>query len=118
MLDTSRVEFFLGPTGAGSHMHHRGHSYHHLVHGRRKWYLLPPAHATFAQEHVAKRGLLDPSSRAHVLTCIQEPGEVLFVPYGWSASSKYLEPSIGWSTGFHFDRRFSAEFPGAEESHY
>ena len=72
--------------------------------GRRKWYLLPPAHATYAQEHVAKRGLLDPASRAHAVTCVQEPGEVLFVPYGWSASSKYLEPSIGFVTGFTHDR--------------
>ena len=115
LMDSANIQWYLGPAGTGAQMHFHSHAWNWLVHGRKKWYLLPPRHATYAQRHINAGGLLPPELVRHAITCVQEAGEVVFVPHSWGHATRNLEPSIGWATEFSFDRRFSVEFDEDEE---
>ena len=116
LMDSANIQWYLGPTGTGAQMHFHSHAWNWLVHGRKKWYLLPPRHATYAQRHINAGGLLPPDLVRHAVTCVQEAGEVMFVPHSWGHATRNLEPSIGWATEFNFDRRFSVEYDEDAES--
>lgn len=40
--DSGRFEFFFGPAGAGAWLHQHAAAWNGLVHGRKRWLLLPP----------------------------------------------------------------------------
>ena len=46
----SGLQFFLGPKDSGAPMHFHQAAFNILVHGKKRWYLMPPAHATFSME--------------------------------------------------------------------
>ena len=79
-----------------------------LVYGRKQWYLLPPPHAVYSIDHPlawVKDSL--PSLSAHVLECVQEQGDVIYVPELWGHGVVNLEESIGFASEFLFG---AAEF--------
>ena len=91
------VRFLLGPAGAGEPLAAGGHRWEWLLHGRKRVHLLPPARAAYAMGE--GRGVAKGA-----VSCVLEPGEVLSVPHGWALATEYLEPSIGFVTGFTHDR--------------
>ena len=115
-FDTAGVRFLLGPAGAGEPLAAAGHRWEWLLHGRKRVYLLPPARAAHAPEpgegeegddNGEEADRSSPAGVEKAITCVLEPGEVLYSPYGWSLATEYLEPSIGWATEFVLDRQFS-----------
>lgn len=122
LLDSKATEFterktsqwlHLGPAVAGFPMTTvRDHRYDTLVYGRKFWALSPARHAMLSKRPIAA-WLASPEYRSirsegQSLHCVQEPGDILFVPSGWSAGSLNLEESIGVVTNI------ASTVPGAE----
>jgi hypothetical protein len=71
-----------------------------LIFGKKRWYLLPPAFARYARKPVSDWLLEDlPSlaadARIPLFTCVQQPGEIVFVPRGWAHAVVNLVESVG-----------------------
>lgn len=110
-----------------------------LAHGRKRWFILPPAHAVYstvpAAEWVARTwaderapqppaagagagGARKPASppaqptpwRQHVVECTQNGGDVLFVPPGWGHATLNLRTSVGIALEFSTAWETSAEY--------
>ena len=63
-------------------MHFHQAAFNILVHGKKRWYLMPPAHATFSMEPAFEwiEKLLEKNATADVIyTCDQSAGDVLVV---------------------------------------
>lgn len=92
-----------GGSGLGWHMH--GRSWLGLVHGAKRWHLLPPGAATAGTrvnplydskswlEEVLPR--LSDSGAAAPLECTQKAGEVMYVPAGWAHLTINVGAAIG-----------------------
>ena len=88
----------LGPTHAGSAWHDHSHSFFALVHGEKRWLLLPPgASAGAAGSSAAPLQWLSQRQPggATPLTCTQQSGQALFVPSGWLHAVLNLRDSVG-----------------------
>ena len=95
--------FYLGSAGSGAPMHYHSHAYNVLVYGRKRWVVLPPRHALFSKQHIAN--WLETEYKAlredgAAMECIQEPGDVLYIPEGWAHGVLNLDDSIGFSVEF------------------
>eukprot|EP00931_Biecheleriopsis_adriatica_P000300 TRINITY_DN100319_c0_g1_i1.p1 TRINITY_DN100319_c0_g1~~TRINITY_DN100319_c0_g1_i1.p1 ORF type:complete len:484 (+),score=90.11 TRINITY_DN100319_c0_g1_i1:59-1453(+) len=86
-------QFYLGPPNSGAPMHFHKEALNVLAYGRKRWFLLPPERAVYSKVPVAdwmKAGRAEGS-----LECVQEAGDVLFVPSRWAHATLNVEASIG-----------------------
>ena len=69
-----------------------------LVHGRKRWFLLPPA-AVFGEYSGSSVRAWVEQEKAQLplapLECVQEAGEVVFEPAGWHHATLNLADSVG-----------------------
>ncbi|KAJ9454492.1 hypothetical protein DIPPA_18866 [Diplonema papillatum] len=106
--ETSSFTFHAGGSGSGRSMAFAaGHSIHQLVYGRRLWVFVPPAHSFTAnasavevfEELLASKG----KEGAPVFFEAQQlPGDLVYVPHGWSYLFINLRASAGWSSVFPY----------------
>eukprot|EP00038_Savillea_parva_P025637 m.48754 g.48754 ORF g.48754 m.48754 type:complete len:279 (+) comp7029_c0_seq1:1595-2431(+) len=99
------VQFYVGPAGSGAPMHVHRSAYNVQVAGRKRWALMPPPYAMYSKEPAgrffAKRlPQLQRDEHTVVYECIQEAGDVLFVPGTWGHATLNLEESIGYASEF------------------
>ena len=88
---------FIGPAGSGVGLHEHSNAWNGLVFGRKRWVLLPPF------EHVGPTALpvtdwlqlWYPRQRDRAFECVQEAGELLYVPSGYMHAVLNLQPSVG-----------------------
>ncbi|EGD77594.1 hypothetical protein PTSG_08691 [Salpingoeca rosetta] len=102
-IETRTKQFYLGPAGSGAPMHVHSGSWNALVYGRKRWFLLPPPLAIYSKQH--PHDFIDeqlPALRARgaVLECIQESGDVVFVPEMWAHAVLNEAESIGFASEF------------------
>jgi hypothetical protein len=102
-MSRNSPHFYLGNRGTGTTVHFHSHSYNVLVHGRKRWVLLPPRHAVYSTKHIqqwlaAELPMLKQQGRS--LECIQEPGDVLYVPRHWGHGVVNLAESVGYAMQF------------------
>eukprot|EP00043_Microstomoeca_roanoka_P018235 m.194015 g.194015 ORF g.194015 m.194015 type:complete len:169 (-) comp16787_c2_seq5:1448-1954(-) len=100
---TRSKQFYLGPAGSGAPMHVHSGAWNALVYGRKHWYLLPPSEAFYSKQHpreFVQDILPELKTRSAVLECIQESGDVLFVPEMWSHAVVNEAESIGLASEF------------------
>lgn len=76
----------VGPPNAGSPMHSHHRALNILLHGRKRWLLLPPRHTYYSTVPPGpwRDALEDPATgRAPppFLECVQTPGDVLYLPH-------------------------------------
>ena len=94
---TEHAIFFVGPTHSSTWFHQHHDAYNALVFGRKRWFLLPPD-AIYGTYTASVLGWLE-RDRAGLpvapLECIQQAGEVLFVPAGWHHATLNLADSVG-----------------------
>ena len=45
-------QFYLGPAGSGASVHFHTPALNVLVHGRKRWYMLPPKHALYSKRPI------------------------------------------------------------------
>jgi len=114
---------WLGPAGAFSPLHFdRWDNLHVMVHGRKKWIVIPPGgsndvyfpHARLASpvlhfspvdaEH-PDLGRFPRFQQVSRMEFVLEPGEVVFIPTGWWHHVRSLEPSV--SLNFFWLRPFA-----------
>merc|ERR1711957_1159495 len=80
------LEFYMGPAGSGSQLHWHHTAINVQAYGRKRWFLFPPGNAVFATKPIL-RWLLEDYPRgvpSRPLECVQEPGDVIFVPIRWA----------------------------------
>lgn len=106
-------QFYLGSAGTGAPVHFHTHAYNVLVHGRKKWTLLPPRHSLYATEHIQNWLKGDQYKKLKeegaMLECIQEPGDVLYVPSSWGHGVLNLAESVGYAMEFDFSDGFEGD---------
>jgi hypothetical protein len=107
--------FFMGPRGAFTQLHYdRALNLHAMIAGRKRWQLygpdlsqrLRPARYESSWSVLSEHDLApdggrpeqDPGGVAPDYDFVLEPGEVLYVPYGWWHRVETLSPAI--STNF------------------
>lgn len=94
------TQFTVGGVLMGSPMHHHLHAANSLIHGRKLWLLKPPAEQEF-RKTVMYHDLLRSGGAPGVARCIQEAGDLLFVPSGWIHGALCLCDCAGVAHEFH-----------------
>ena len=106
-------QFYVGPAFSGSPPHYHADAWNALAHGRKRWFLYPPDDALYTSQPsyvflegggmddaLAREGALRP------LECVQEAGDVMFVPDFWGHMILNLRESVGiageWETQYWF----------------
>lgn len=89
------TEFSLGPPLSGANIHFHGAVFTGVVHGRKRWGLVPPAHAYFGTVP-GRRWFDSPAAREpFVRHCIQRAGDILFVPRNWGHATLNIQTTVG-----------------------
>merc|ERR1712019_290738 len=97
-LEIVNTQFYLGAPSSGAPFHFHTDAFNLLVYGRKRWFMLPPDRAVYSKrpavemildEAFAKGGELEP------IDCVQEAGDVLYVPNQWAHATINVEESIG-----------------------
>eukprot|EP00605_Chrysophyceae_sp_TOSAG23-4_P001059 GSChrysophyteH1.ASY1.ANO1.1164.1 assembled CDS len=133
-LNSSWHILSIGASKTGLPFHSSGHSYMSLVHGIKRWFIYPPGMGPPADETHPLRSMwgwftsaytlfsddyskvpienfhkhLDKKDNYRPLECLQKPGEIVFVPAGWSHSHLNIGETvaIGHEQVFHADERW------------
>jgi hypothetical protein len=103
--DERQVQVAIGPTGSGAPPHYHKAAVNTLFYGKKKWFFIPPKHATYSSkssmawiEDYQQSG--ESSDHDFVLDCVQQPGDVIFVPDFWTHATLNLEPSVAVASEF------------------
>ena len=123
----SSPQFHLGAKQASTSIHvQHTHVYNALVHGRKKWLLIPPRSGVqlynggMHNSENTLRGWQNSEAYANmhragdVVECIQDPGDVLYIPTAWSFGAVNLAESVAYGMEFHFADGFPSD--GLEEA--
>ena len=102
IMSHAQHQFYLGPDRSGSPFHFHGDAFNVVLYGHKQWWLAPPSTAVFSKQHPNTRakgsgeegGAAHTSSRSPI-TCIQHPGDMLYVPRRWSHSILNHGDAIG-----------------------
>jgi hypothetical protein len=99
-----RPQFYLGAPGSGAPFHAHRDAVNALVYGRKQWYLSPPPQALYSTQPAAEWAAERLGEKArppeHLFMCVQEAGDVLFVPHGWGHAALNLNTSVGVAIEF------------------
>ena len=100
-LGQFQTQFFIGGILMGSNMHHHFAAVNSLVFGKKLWFLQPPAKQVWSNtviyEHLKQTAGLLSSNR-----CVQEEGDLMFVPSRWSHGAICLSKTcVGVAHEFH-----------------
>lgn len=91
---------YLGPQGSSTPVHTdvvRSHSWSAQIAGTKQWKLVHPTYAPNIEDH---NGICSCENLAHthdddnIMTVIQYPGEIIFVPSGWYHEVANIENSL------------------------
>jgi len=88
------TQFNLGGELMGSPLHFHNSAVNSLVFGRKLWFLLPPARQVWSNEPIYQH-LLRTGGLPDSIKCIQEAGDLMFVPDQWTHGVINLAESIG-----------------------
>ena len=89
----------LGGVGSGIWLHAHTEAYNALLFGRRQWWMLPPGmysgkrFGSLSQSLHGKTGWN--GLKKYALSFIQEEGEIVYVPAGWTHATWNLTPVVG-----------------------
>ena len=97
LLDDPVAQFALGSPGTGSPVHYHNAAWNGLFYGLKKWYLLPPSEKLISS--VPVKEWVDThvpalESTVRVASCVQQPGDIIFVPNNWAHAVLNLKSSV------------------------
>lgn len=98
-VDHSATNFFLGGTLMGVPPHHKAPTASTLVFGRILWLLEPPGREYLLHD-TAYQHFLGSASAPDVRRCVQEAGDLMFVPRHWTSSWLCLSDCVGMTHEF------------------
>jgi hypothetical protein len=110
-LTLRKLQFFIGPRFSGAPQHFHRSALNLQWFGRKHWTIQPPQHAEYSKvpqleawtktwkaNHTAHaNGASPPAAPVTALHCIQEAGDLVFVPDFWSHGTINLEESVGFA---------------------
>lgn len=100
-------QFAMGPSGSGAAWHINDMAINVLGYGRKRWFLQRPGIGNFTIKPVRAWLANDYATvQDSVLECVQEPGDVLFLPSFWNHQTLNIEASVGFG---HFFRDIGSE---------
>lgn len=90
-------QLMVGPAGSGAAPHFHGHAVNLLARGRKRWALFAPTDAFFyfgpaqqwwsqasdSQQNFDMNGGSNASGQPHYRQCVQEAGDIVYVPSQW-----------------------------------
>ena len=97
------TQFFLGPAYSGAPFHFHEDAWNALAFGKKRWFMLPPHHGLYSTEppYSFYHNKLDDYESSHkVMQCVQNAGDVIYVPNMWSHMILNLKESIGLAVEF------------------
>ena len=119
------VQLYMGDAGTGAPFHTHIDAWNVLLHGRKRWWLTPPASATTSREPSidwytrtyavplpftvaaattatasAAGSLPGKQTAGRTFECVQDAGEVLYVPQSWGHATLNLRQSVGLAQEF------------------
>ena len=94
----SSQQFYLGGTGTGAPIHFHSDAWNVCAYGQRRWFLFKPEHATYSKipmKEWIEKDYPKLAGRAKPLECMQQAGDVLFVPQHWGHGTFNVQESVG-----------------------
>eukprot|EP00040_Diaphanoeca_grandis_P025275 m.139786 g.139786 ORF g.139786 m.139786 type:complete len:864 (+) comp30080_c0_seq2:305-2896(+) len=106
-------QFFLGPAGTGAPIHMHASAFNVLMYGRKRWYLLPPPHAMYSKQPIMEwlaDGNVERLSEIDgaLYSCVQEAGDIIFVPEAWGHGILNLQETVGFAIEFDWQSSMTA----------
>ena len=95
-------QWYLGGAGSGAPYHYHKDAWNVAVFGRKRWFLTPPLRSFYSSQPVADWLRADGERRDRPLECVQEPGDILYVPHMWGHATLNLADCVGMATEFEF----------------
>lgn len=86
---------YLGTVASGFNMAFGKAAWDLMVYGQKRWFLYPPSDSYFTTEHPWSWWKGTYKDEGGALECVQNSGDLLFVPEVWSRSSLHLRESVG-----------------------
>eukprot|EP00929_Paragymnodinium_shiwhaense_P003995 TRINITY_DN104703_c0_g1_i1.p1 TRINITY_DN104703_c0_g1~~TRINITY_DN104703_c0_g1_i1.p1 ORF type:complete len:507 (+),score=23.77 TRINITY_DN104703_c0_g1_i1:96-1616(+) len=101
----------LGGQSSGLPWHMHGETWFAPLIGRKRWFLYPPGHATdvvrgspfHSTSGWVKNTLPNLAPAERPFTCLQEPGELLYLPASWAHATLNLDEVLGFGQQKQFD---------------
>ncbi|XP_065839382.1 uncharacterized protein [Oscarella lobularis] len=97
-VTTKTVQFYVGPSLSGAPVHFHGSAWNSLIYGKKRWFLYPPPSAFYSKRPVWEWYRTEYQSDA--MECVQEAGDVLYVPDMWGHGVINLQESVGFASEF------------------
>jgi len=88
------TQFYLGGDLMGAPFHYHENSFNSLVYGRKLWLLYPPSEKAWVNDAMY-RHMVRTKGAPGALRCVQESGDLLFVPRQWTHGAMCLSDCIG-----------------------
>ena len=103
--DSIVVYFLLGGPNSGIPLHSHTDGWNALIHGRKRWFFYPPEElppldfpvyrGQFAWERETYPAIKANSQLSAPLECLQEAGDIVYIPEGWFHATSNLGETIG-----------------------
>jgi hypothetical protein len=111
------TQFFLGGDLMGAPFHYHEDAFNSLVYGRKLWLMQPPSETSWVNEAMY-RHMEKTQGAPGALRCVQEPGDLFFVPRGWTHGAMCLGDCIGVAHEYILDDHWvPAEYRGLSIHH-
>lgn len=113
LLHSEAPGLYMGANGSGNPFHYHQQTWNALVAGRKHWLLYPPNASFYSELHPLewlRRGQ-NGTSLPPPIECIQQAGDVLFVPRLWGHGTINLGESVG--VAMPFSLRHGVDYAGA-----
>jgi hypothetical protein len=101
------IHFFLGSANSGAPFHIHADALNVITMGRKQWWLYPPTQALYSRKHIAlwlKEDLAGMAEDERPLSCVQEAGDIIYVPFDWGHATMNKELTFGFALEL-FNRR-------------
>jgi hypothetical protein len=95
LAESDILDFHLlvGPEGSGAPAHFHTGAVNALLFGRKRWFLYPPS-AAFWSKKAALPWLMDGDGIGEPIECVQQPGDIMFVPATWGHAVLNVEDTV------------------------
>ena len=93
------IQLALGNKFTAAPVHYHQHAMSHLLVGKKKWYMWPVRHSYYSNlPFIEELNRNQIRKEKYALKCIQNPGDIIYVPHRSSHSTMNLgSVNLGWS---------------------
>jgi hypothetical protein len=91
------MHYYMGDKGTGAPFHVHSDALNLLLTGSKRWWVVPPQHATFSRLHIEAWAQDEPrraSRKVAPLECVQEAGDIMYVPFDWGHAAMNEENGV------------------------